>query len=161
MNSWRTIVEIVLAQYGFIHLGITPKSKIENQFSFYSNEIPFKCRSNKQTIVRHLWYHLVILISHDEQKLFINGQCQREVKRNENNPKLISIKELNIGTNSKGFNCWFGRIADLCIWNRWLNPIEIRAIWQQRVSIDRTDLGEYFTQNFNLKQSTHSRSVLF
>jgi hypothetical protein len=121
-----------------------------------------KCRSDKQTIVRYLWYHLVILISKDKQQLFINGQCQREIKRNfrENNQILISMKELNIGTDSKGFHCWFGRIADLCIWNRWLDLIEIRAIWHQRVSIDRTDLGEYFYRNFNTKKSTHFRSVL-
>ncbi len=70
------------------------------------------------------------------------------------------MKELNIGTDSKGFNCWFGRIADLSIWNRWLDFIEIRAIWQQRVSIDQIDLGEYFIQNFNTKQSSTLRSVL-
>ncbi len=117
-----------------------------------------KCRSDKQTIVRNLWYHLVILISQDKQQLFINGQCQREIQRNfyDKNQISLVIKELNIGTDSKGFNCWFGRIADLSIWNRWLNRIEIRAIWQQRVSIDQTDLGEYF----NTKQSNTSRSVL-
>jgi hypothetical protein len=70
------------------------------------------------------------------------------------------MKELNIGTDSKGFNCWFGRIADLSIWNRWLDFIEIRTIWQQRVSIDQIDLGEYFIQNFNTKQSSTLRSVL-
>jgi hypothetical protein len=70
------------------------------------------------------------------------------------------MKELFIGTNSKGFHCWFGRIADLSIWNRWLDYMEIRAIWQQRVSIDQTDLGEYFIKNFNTKQSNTLRSVL-
>ena len=121
-----------------------------------------KCRSYKQNIVRHLWYHLVILVSKDKQQLFLNGHFQREIKRNldENNQMSILMKELNIGTNSKGFHCWFGRIADLSIWNRWLDSIEIRAIWQQRMSIDQTDLGQYLVHHFNTNQSTAFQSVL-
>lgn len=70
------------------------------------------------------------------------------------------MKEINIGINSKGFHCWFGRIADLSIWNRFLDSIEIKAIWQQRVSIDQVNLGEYFIKNFYRKQLNYSRSVL-
>ena len=164
VHSWRTIFDIVLFQSkcGFIQLGITPQSKIENQFSIYLNRIANKCRSDKQTIVRYLWYHIVILISAEKQQLFINGQCQREIKGNfpQNNPISLAMKELNIGTDSKGFHCWFGRMADLSVWKRWLDPIEIRAIWQQRVSIDQTDLGEYFSRNFNTGQRSYFRSVL-
>lgn len=163
--SWRTILDIVLFQSkcGFIQVGITPHSKIENQFSIFPNRIAVRCRSDKQTIVRYLWYHLVILISADQQQLFINGQLQREIKRNflQTNPMPLVMEELNVGTDSKGFHCWFGRMADLSLWKRWLDPMEIRAIWQQRVSIDQTDLGEYLTSSSKTKQPTTFRSVLF
>jgi hypothetical protein len=70
------------------------------------------------------------------------------------------MKEINIGTNSKYFHCWFGRMADISIWNRWLDYMEIRAIWQQRVSVDQTNLGDYLINNLNKRQSIISRSVL-
>ena len=147
---------------GLIRLSITPQSKIENQLSINPSRIAIKCRSDKQTIVRYLWYHVVILISVNSQQLFLNGKFQRETKRNssENNQVLLQMKELNIGTDSNGFHCWFGRMADLSLWKRWLDPIEIRAIWHQRVSIDQTDLGEYFDKTCQTKQRDTFRSVL-
>lgn len=141
-----------------IQLNITPQSKIENQLSINPSRIAMKCRSDKQTIVRYLWYHLVILISADTQQLFLNGRFQREIKQNSRLD--LEMKELNIGTDSNGFHCWFGRMADLSLWKRWLDPVEIRGIWQQRVSIDQFDLGEYLIANYQTTQRTTFRSVL-
>jgi hypothetical protein len=140
-------------------VGITPQSTIEMSFSLYSNQKLIKCRSSKQNIIRYLWYHLVILISPDKQILFLNGQCQRESKRNFDKISM-KMNELNIGRNSKGVDCWFGRIADFSIWNRSLDMMEIRAIWEQRKSIDKINLGEYLMMNLNTKQSNYFRSVL-
>ena len=157
-------MDIILFQSrsGVIQLCITPQSKIENQLSINPSRIAMKCRSDKQTIVRYLWYHLVLLISADTQQIFLNGRFQREFKRSspEKNRLYLEMKELNIGTDSNGFHCWFGRMADLSLWKRWLDPMEIRAIWQQRVSIDQVDLGDDPIANCQTIQRTTFRSVL-
>lgn len=159
-------MDIILFQSrsGGIQLSITPQSKIEHQCSINPSQIAMKCRSDKQTIVRYLWYHLVVLISADTQQIFLNGRFQREIKRNssEKNQLFLEMKELNIGTDLNGFHCWFGRMADLSLWKRWLDPIEIRGIWQQRVSIDQLHLGEHLitTSSQTNHQRNTSRSVL-
>lgn len=88
-----------------------------------------KCRSDKQTIVQYLWYYLVLLISHDQQQLFLNGQSQRNFHRN--HQRMIMMKESNIGTDSKGFNCWFGRIADQRVFIQ-------QSKWNEHFSFDRS-----------------------
>lgn len=163
VNSWRTIFDINLFPNGdFIHIGITPQSNIETNYSFKKNNISIKCRSNTQSIIRYLWYHIVILISNNKQILYLNGQFQKEIKKDLslNNEINILMKEIFLGMNSKGYHCWFGRIADLSIWNRFLDFIEIKSIWQQRVSIDQIDFGQFFIKNFSKKQINYSRSVL-
>jgi hypothetical protein len=54
-------------------------------------------------------------------------------------PDLLCLGSKNSGHH----NPWRGKIADVSIWRRWLKPFEIRALYQQQVSIDKVKLGSF------------------
>ncbi len=44
---------------------------------------------------------------------------------------------------------WNRCLADLSLWTRRLSPIEIRATYEQRTSVDKVNVGKYIVEHLN------------
>ncbi|CAF0902752.1 unnamed protein product, partial [Didymodactylos carnosus] len=68
---------------------------------------------------------------------------------------------LTIGAkNAEHENSWKGgRLADLSIWNCWLERKEICALYQQKCSIDQMKIGTYLYQSSNKYSSSTVQEV--
>jgi hypothetical protein len=47
------------------------------------------------------------------------------------------------------WNKWNHSVADISLWSRRLLPIEIRAIYEQKTSIDQVDVAKYIFEHLN------------
>jgi len=72
------------------------------------------------------------------------------------NGKLESTTEIPISAFSKSatvsfclWNEWNHSIADVSLWSKRLLPIEIRAIYEQKTSIDKVNIAKYIFKHLN------------
>ncbi len=128
----------------------------DSQCSFYC--------STAEELEEDRWYHIVARHSRNEQEVWINGKfcghtdmtTPENIARSWNGQLSASQKchwdrerrnlphTLTLGAkNEGGINRFRGRIADLSIWNRWLSPVEIRTISEQKRPIDQIDVGTF------------------
>ncbi|UJR17148.1 hypothetical protein I4U23_004044 [Adineta vaga] len=128
----------------------------DNQCSFYC--------STYERLEEEKWYHIVTRHSRDKQEVWINGRfCgqtdmttpkniaaswRRELsesqKRHWDRERRHTPYTLTLGAkNEDGQDPFHGRMADLSIWSRWLTPVEIRTISEQKKPIDQIQVGTY------------------
>ncbi|CAF0737591.1 unnamed protein product [Didymodactylos carnosus] len=162
-NGWRTAVGSWEHDVGhcWIHLGFDDKNTIQNQTMVSSGQCQFDCDSNV-TVESDKWYHVVALVSRNLQQIWINGtlagakdmssvdyadDIHRDLPSNYtwSEQKLHTpLQYIHIGSkNDEHHNPWCGKIADLSIWNRWLTPDEIRAMYNQKISVDQIAAGTH------------------
>jgi hypothetical protein len=128
----------------------------DNQCSFYC--------SSAEELQEDKWYHIVTRQSRNEQNTWINGKLcgYTDMTRPENiavcwrgQPSIAQMSDwdreqrnlphtLTLGAkNGYGTEPYKGRMADLSIWNRWLSPLEIRTISEQKRPIDQIQVGTF------------------
>ena len=131
--------------------------------------VQFECAG--MHLVRNKWFHLVALVTRTKQALYANRKLVRIVvmpnyannscvfKKHLVTNEMISKwgKEktqlphtLHIGTKRLGCNFWLGEIGNVSIWNRHLGPHKIAAIYEQNVTIDKVNIGEYIMARMSM-----------
>ncbi|CAF1622832.1 unnamed protein product, partial [Didymodactylos carnosus] len=128
-------------------------------------------KARNMIIQSKTWYHLVVRYSrNNKQDIWINGKLQTQVHMTTPNgvttiwnkpifssspprlwwssQKMCMPDALFIGAkNEKYTYSWSGgKLADITIWNKLLEPIEIRAAYREKVSIDKLNVGTYIFQ---------------
>ncbi|CAF1122912.1 unnamed protein product, partial [Didymodactylos carnosus] len=151
----------------WIHLGCQ-RNHIQTQVVISDTyRCQYDCNAQNTHINRRTWYHIVARISRQKQEIWINGKLS-EIKEMTNprdastgrsyswaneetwlEEKMSMPNILTIGAKNELYEySWHGgRLADISIWNCWLEPKEIRAIFQQKCSIDQMKIGTYLFSN--------------
>lgn len=161
-TTWRTAVGSWEHNYNaWLHLGVNLQAVLENQVMISTGSVHFFCGAHSR-MMRNTWYHVVALVSRNKQQLFVNGelQCSVDMSRKEGgvidmlylypsngkweNQQMQMPRTLHIGVKRPRENFWHGNIADVAIFDRWLEPAEIRGIWQNRVPLSKLEnMGAY------------------
>ncbi|CAF0791046.1 unnamed protein product [Adineta ricciae] len=166
-GGWRTAIgcwnDQYLVNHAWLHLGFHVNTNIHNQIMISSAKYAFGCEDRQKT-EPHRWYHVVARVNRNIQDLWVNGKQVSSVDMT-NIQNRTEIREpyhqswnssqwyeqtihlpniLYIGTkNNEHHNPWIGKIADISVWTRWLQPFEICALYQQQTSIDKVKLGTF------------------
>jgi hypothetical protein len=166
--DWRTAVGSWEHRYNaWLHLGLNPRGVLENQVMISRGSVHFFCGARTR-MTKKTWYHVVALVSRNKQQLFVNGQLECSVNMstrdggNIDEPYLYRYDErwedqqmqmprtLHIGVKTPRENFWHGYIADMAIFDRWLEPTEIRCIWQTRMPLSKLEnMGGYIVKNLD------------
>lgn len=166
-GGWRTAIgswnDLSFNNHAWLHLGFHVDLNIHSQVMISAAHYAFTCQDSEK-IEPSRWYHVVVQVNRNRQELWVNGQqvsnvdmtqehLRHEVRapyrKNWNasgwhNQKIHLPDLLCLGSkNREHHNPWRGKIADISIWRRWLEPFEIRALHQQHVSIDKVKLGSF------------------
>ncbi|CAF1444107.1 unnamed protein product [Adineta steineri] len=166
-GGWRTAIgswhDWYPTNHAWLHLGFHVDMNISNQVMISAAQYAFNCQDS-QKIEPCRWYHVVVRVNRNRQELWVNGQqvsnvdmtnayLRHEVRilyqKNWDDSqwhmqKMHLPNILCLGSkSSQHHNPWIGKIADISIWRRWLKPFEIRALYQQHVSIDKVKLGSF------------------
>jgi hypothetical protein len=120
----------------------------------------FSCH-DREKMKSNRWYHVVIRVDRNQQELWVNRRkvsnvdmtrthlcyevraSHRETWRASqwHKQKMHLPNLLCLGSkNSEHHNPWIGKIADVSIWGRWLEPFEMHALHQQQTSIEKVKL---------------------
>ncbi|CAF1318584.1 unnamed protein product [Rotaria magnacalcarata] len=149
----------------WLHLGFSEASQlIQNQVIISADHVQFDCNSTT-TVKLNTWYHVVTQVSRKKQEIFVNGDLQREVDMTLKAMGTITWTPGQIASNAEwsqqeiqrpealcigakclrpiAHNFWLGQVADLCIWTRWLEPIEIKATYQSKTKSDNLNMGQF------------------
>ncbi|CAF1163759.1 unnamed protein product [Rotaria sp. Silwood1] len=117
----------------------------ENSFLsivFASNIGKHIVKSNVQ-IKPNEWFHIVLVQERQadartpQQNLWINGKLELTIE------VPIAAYSSTATVSLFLWNKWKRSIADMSFWSRRLLPIEIRAIYEQKISIDKVDVANY------------------
>lgn len=166
-GGWRTAIgawnDLFLKNHAWLHLGFHVDLNIHSQVMISTAHYSFCCQ-NREKMEPSRWYHVVIRVNRNRQELWVNGQQVSNVNMSRANlryevrashrqnwnasqwdkQKMHLPDLLCLGSkNCEHHNPWKGKIANVSIWRRWLKPFEIRALHQQRVSIDKVKLGSF------------------
>ncbi|CAF1228124.1 unnamed protein product [Adineta steineri] len=146
----------------WLHLGHSNYFKTENQVIISPALVQYECAGG--TFGTNQWFHLVVLVSRLKQSLYVNGKLAntvdmsqyqnhstvfkkhlitKEMITNWKEEKIQRPHTLHIGAKSFGLNFWLGDIADLSVWNCHLEPHEIEAIYEQKVTVDKVNVSDY------------------
>jgi hypothetical protein len=77
------------------------------------------------------------------QHLWINGQRELTVE-----VPIAAFSSTAI-VSFLSFVGWNQSIADVSLWSRRLSPLEIRAIYEQKISIDKVNIAKYIFEHSN------------
>ncbi|CAF1208749.1 unnamed protein product [Adineta ricciae] len=148
----------------WLHLGFSETTRfIQNQVMISAEHIQFDCNSTTP-IELNTWYHVVTQVSRKKQEIYVNGHLQKTVlmtskasateiwtsgrtypnapwsKQEMQRPETLCIGAKCLRPFPHNF--WLGELADLCIWTRWLEPIEIMAIYESKAKLDNINIGQ-------------------
>ena len=166
--TWRTAVGSWQHDFNaWLHLGVNLEGVLENQVMISTGSVHFFC-GDRHRMAKNTWYHVVACVSRNKQQLFVNGELVCSVDMSQRNGGVIDTphyfrydqkwedhqmqlpRTLHIGVKTPRQNFWHGRIADVAIFDRWLEPAEIQCIWQNRVPLSKLgNMGEYIVSNLN------------
>lgn len=79
----------------------------------------------------------MILELRPRQKLWINGQSVLDVEIPITAYSSSAVVSFSFGSD------WNYSLADISLWSRCLLPIEIRAAYDQKLSIDKINISKY------------------
>ncbi|CAF1497484.1 unnamed protein product [Didymodactylos carnosus] len=149
----------------WIHLACQ-RNYIQSQVMIFNLfRCQYDCIAHNAHIDQGTWYHIVVRVSHQKQELWINGELSgvkeminprggTVIFRSPNEGTCSQLKMsmpnvLTIGAKNKLYeDSWYGgRLADISIWNCWLETKEIRAISQQKCSVGQMKIGTYLFLN--------------
>ncbi|CAF3698632.1 unnamed protein product [Rotaria sp. Silwood1] len=153
----------------WLHLGHSNYYRAENQVIISPALIQFECAGER--LETNKWFHLVALVSRFKQTLYVNGKLANTVDMSKYTDNLSVFKKhlvtdemiknwkeekmqlphtLHIGAKSFGFNFWLGEVGDVSVWNRHLEPHEIKAIYEQKVTVDKVNISEHVLNKMSL-----------
>jgi hypothetical protein len=118
------------------------------------------------------WYHVVTQVSRAKQEIYVNGHLQGEIDMTSKGNQANIWTPGRVAPNAEWFeqqihrpqtlcigakclhpivhNFWHGQVADLCIWTRWLEPIEIKVIYRSRAKLDNFNMGQFIVDDMKL-----------
>lgn len=166
-TTWRTAIGSWEHHYNaWLHLGTNLSGVLENQVMISTGSVHFFCGARSR-MMRNTWYHIVALVSRNKQQLFVRGELQSSVDMSSKVGGAIDMpylyrsdvkwedqqmqmpRILHIGVKTSRANFWHGNIADVAIFDRWLDPIEIRCISEKRVPLSKLEtMGAYIMSQF-------------
>ncbi|CAF1118908.1 unnamed protein product [Didymodactylos carnosus] len=117
----------------------------------------YMCDGATSEVKQEEWFHVVLCFNRNRQQLWINGKLVNESDMSARNrlrqkPTLLNWSELprdipfnfHLGSaDQQHSQRWKGKLADVVVLSRWLKPIEIRAIYTQKVAFDKLNVGTY------------------
>lgn len=156
----------------WILMSIDHYNTIITEAMISNNQCSFYCSSTVE-LEEEKWYHLVTRQSRNEQDIWINGefcghtdmstpeniaacwqgplsqlQTHHWNAERRNRPSLLTLG----AKHEFGKDPFRGQMADLSIWNRWLSPLEIRTISEQKRSIDQIKIGTCIKNHCRVRQ---------
>jgi hypothetical protein len=153
----------------WLHLGHSNHYQAENQVIISPALVQFECTG--EHLKRNEWFHLVTLVSRFKQTLYVNGKISNtvdmskyasnstvfkrylvteEMIKNWKDEKMQLPHTLHIGAKSFEVNFWLGEVADVSIWNHHLEAHEIEAIYKQKVTVDKVNVGEHILNKISM-----------
>jgi len=128
--QFQNELEIHLVDFKMVSNSITVEHhrKVKSTPEFIHRHPTFSSEINR-------WQHIAIIYSKDEYKyvVYLNGEKKHEIHSQEDTAKTYG----GCKTIAFGISWENGSLADIGVWFRELQPIEISSIYQQETTIDK------------------------